>query len=88
VKPLYRILLFEVLVGGDILLLWRGFTSAPTIYIRLFTIFVAGAVTALFVQGPVIGAMPPNSTRPLMVVLGVVLMGTSVVWTLAIRGHV
>jgi hypothetical protein len=87
-KPLYKILTFQALVAGYCLLLVGNFGSAPFVYGRLLGMFIFGAVLALFVEGPPIGALPPNSTRPGMVVLGVLLMGASLVWTLAIRRHI
>jgi len=86
-KPLYKILVFEALIGGYLLLFFRNLIAAPFLFGRLVVMFGAGAFIAFFVQGPSLGNMPPNSTRSLMIGLGLLLMVTSVVWTLAIKGH-
>ena len=83
----YRALALEALVGGYVLLFFREIISEPFLYGRLLALFVVGTITALFVQGPQYGTIDPISTRPLMVVLGVIIMGASLVWTFAIRGH-
>jgi len=86
-KPLYKIVTFLGLLAG-FLGFAHDFAQAPMIYGRLLLIFVAGAVLALFVDGPYIGRIDPVSTRPAMVMLGVLLMAAGVVWMLAIRNHV
>ena len=94
-KLLYKILMLLALLTGYVLLVCyassvpfaRDFNSMPSVYARLFTMFLAGAVTALFVQGPQYGTIDPISSRPIWVILGVLLMGGSLLWTLAIRGH-
>jgi hypothetical protein len=87
-KPLYKILIFEALIGGYVLLFFRYLIADPITYGQPFVMFVASAFVAFFVQGPPLGVMPPTSNRGLMIALGVLVMVTSVVWTLAIRGHV
>jgi fumarate reductase subunit C len=86
-KPLYKLVAFQVVVLAYILLILRNFSSVPFVYARLFVIFLAGAVVAFFVQGPQYGTMQPISTRPVMVFLGAVLMGAGLLWTLSLRGH-
>ena len=56
------------------------------VYARLATIFIAGAICTVFVDGTTIGTLQPMFTRPVMIVIGVLLMGASVVWLLALRG--
>jgi hypothetical protein len=84
----YKILALQMLVAAYVLLFLRQFVSAPLIYGRLLAFFLAGAVAVLFVQGPRYGTIDPISTRPVMIVLGILLMGASLVWGFAIRGHI
>ena len=86
-KPLYKVVTLLGLLAG-FLCFAQDFSEAPLLYGRLLLIFVAGAVVALFVDGPSIGSIDPVSTRPVMVVLGVLLMAAGVVWMLAIKNHV
>ncbi len=86
-KPLYKILTFEALVVGYVLLAWDGIISAPFIYVRLLLMFLAGAINAVFVEGPTYGVIHPVSSRPVMIFVGVVLMGGSLLWSFALRGH-
>jgi uncharacterized membrane protein YbaN (DUF454 family) len=87
-KLLYRIVGFQVVVLGYILLFLPELRSSPFVYGRLSVIFLAGAVMAFFAQGQQYGTLQPVSTRPIMVVVGVLLMGAGLVWGLTIRGHV
>ena len=87
-KLAYRLLMLEVLVAGYVLLFFGEIMSAPGIYGRLVALFLGGTVMALFVQGPQFGTIHPVSTRPVMIALGVLLMGTSLLWGFAIRGHI
>lgn len=84
----YRALALEAMVGGYVLVFFREIISNPFIYGRLLALFAGGTIMALFVQGPQYGTIDPTATRPLMVALGVIMMGTSLVWTFAIRGHI
>ncbi len=86
-KPLYKILTFEALAVGYVLLAWDGIISAPLIYGRLLFMFLAGAISAVFVEGPNYGVIHPVSSRPVMVFVGVVLMGGSLLWSFALKGH-
>ncbi len=65
-KLLYKTLMLLALARGYVLLACGGSPvhSAPFVYARLFTMFLAGAVLALFVQGPEYGAIDPISSRP------------------------
>ena len=83
----YRALALEALVGGYVLVFFREIISEPFLYGRLLALFVWGTIMTLFVQGPQYGTIDPISTRPLIVVLGVLIMGASLVWAFAIRGH-
>ena len=83
----FKLLGFQALVIGYILLFFRQFASAPFVYGRLLVFFVIGAAVAFFTQGPQYGTIQPVSTRPLMIALGVVVMGASLVWGFAIRNH-
>ena len=87
-KLSYKLLTLPVLVAGYVLLFLGQFTSAPLIYGRLLAFFLGGAVLALFVQGPQYGTIDPVSTRPIMIGLGVVMMGASLAWAFAIRNHI
>ena len=84
----YKLLALQVLVAAYVLLFLRQFVSAPFIYGRLMVFFLAGAVLALFVQGPRYGTIDPISTRPVVITMGVLLMGAGLVWGFAIRGHI
>ena len=86
-KPLYKILLFEALIGGYILIFFRTLIADPFIHGYPFALFVFSAVVTFFVQGPPLGMLPPTSTRPLMVALGALGMVTSAVWAFAIKDH-
>ncbi len=85
-KPLYKIVAFQVVVLAYVLLILRSVSSAPFVYARLFVIFLAGAIVAFFVQGPQYGTLQPISTRPIMILLGVVVMGAGLLWTISLRG--
>ena len=69
-----------VLSCGDLMV-------APFVYTRLFAMYAFGAVMALYFKGDEIGILQPISTRPVFIIVGVLLMGASLVWTLAIKGH-
>ncbi len=84
---LYKSLIFAGLVIGDVVFVLPGLKSAPSIYSRLFTLFIVGAVFAVFIEGPKYGTMQPISTRPIMIALGILVMGGSVLWAMMIRGH-
>ena len=84
----YKLLTLQVLVAGYVLLFLGQLVSAPFLYGRLLALFLMGGIVALFVQGPQIGTIDPVSTRPLMVGLGIIVMGASLVWALAIRNHI
>jgi hypothetical protein len=86
-KPPYRFLALQALVLGYVLFFRAELISAPFLYGRLLLLFLAGTVVTLFVQGPQYGIIDPTSTRPLMVALGVVAMGASLLWSFVIRGH-
>jgi hypothetical protein len=83
----YKLLTLQVLVAACVLLFLGQFASAPLIYGRLLAFFLLGVVMALFVQGPQYGTIDPVSTRPIMIGLGVVMMGASLVWAFVIRNH-
>ncbi len=87
-KLVYRLLAFQILVAGYVLLFRQEFISAPFLYGRLLALFIFGAVIAFFVQGPQYGTIDPISTRTVMIVVGVVVMGVCVLWSLVIRGHI
>jgi hypothetical protein len=86
-KFAYRLLLLEALAVGYVVLFLHEITSAPFLYGRLLAMFVGGTAMALFMQGPQYGTIDPISTRPVWVGLGVVVMGASLLWTFALRGH-
>jgi hypothetical protein len=77
-----------VLVAAFVLLFLGQLASAPFVYGRLLALFFVGAVMAFFAQGPRYGTIDPVSTRPLVIGLGVVIMGASLVWAFAIRNHI
>jgi len=83
----YKLLALELLIAGYFFLFFDGITSEPFGYGRLLGVFVGGTVMAIFMQGPRYGTIDPISTRPIWVALGVVIMGTSVVWGFALKGH-
>ena len=84
----FRALALEALVGGYVLIFFKRIVAEPFAFARLLPLFVAGAVIALFVQGPQYGTIDPISTRPLMVVLGITLMGASLVLSFAVRSAI
>ena len=84
----YKLLAFQVLVAAYVLLFLRQLASAPFAYGRLLAFFLVGAVMAFFVQGPQYGTIDPVSTRPLVIGLGVLIMGASVGLAFAIRNHI
>ena len=86
-KLVYKLLALEILVAGYVFLFLREIISDPFLYGRLLALFLGGTVMALFAQGPQYGTIDPISTRSVMIALGVLVMGTSVVWAFAIRGH-
>jgi hypothetical protein len=85
--PMYR---FASLLGLVALYVvcCGDFTDAPRIYARLFLMCLFGAVTALYKQGDDLGTLHPISTRSVWIIVGVLLMGASILWTFVIRGHV
>ena len=85
-KPLYKVWILLVL-AASFLVFAPDFTDMPFVYARLLTMFLMGAVMTLFVQGPRYGTLDPISTRPVWMLLGVVLMGASLLWMLVLRGH-
>jgi hypothetical protein len=87
-KLAYRLLALQVLVAGYVLFFRREIISAPFLYGRLLALFIFGTVMALFIQGPQYGTTDPISTRPVMIALGVVVMGASVLWAFVIKGHI
>jgi hypothetical protein len=86
--PIYKLLLLEALIGGYVLLFLGPIVAAPLLYGRLLALYVAGTAVALFVQGPQYGTIDPISTRPLMVGLGVLLMGACLLWSFVLRSHI
>lgn len=84
----YKLLAFQALAVGYVLLFLGKFASAPFLYGRLLVFFLMGAGMAIFVQGPQYGTIQPISTRPVMIALGVVLMAASLLWGFAIRDHI
>jgi hypothetical protein len=84
--PLYRVAVLLALVALFVLCC-GDFTVAPFVYARLFTMYGFGAVMALFFKGDEIGTLQPISTRPVFIIVGILLMGASIVWTLAIKSH-
>ncbi len=84
----YKLLTFQVLVVAYVLLFLSQFASAPLIYGRLLAFFLVGAAFAVFVQGPQYGTIDPVSTRPIMIGLGVLMMGASLLWAFVIRNHI
>jgi hypothetical protein len=84
----YKLLTLQVLVAAYVLLFLGQFASAPFVYGRLLAFFLIGAFMALFAQGPQYGTIDPVSTRPIMIGLGAVMMGVSLVWAFAIRNHI
>ena len=84
--PTYRFAVLLALIG--IYLVCCGdLTVAPYFFARLFMLYLCGAVSALYIKGEAIGALPPNSTRPVWIVVGVLLMGASLMWLLVVKGH-
>ncbi len=83
----FKLLGFQALVVGYVLLFFSQIVSAPFGHVRLLVLFVIGAVMVFFTQGPQYGTIEPISTRPLMIALGVIVMAVSHVWGLAIRNH-
>ena len=89
VKPFHKILILLGLIGGyGYLLIACGFLAVPELFGRFFFMFLAGAVIALFGDGPSYGTMEPVSFRPICIIVGVMLMGAILVWTFAIKNHI
>jgi hypothetical protein len=84
----FKFLALELLALGYFLLFFHQFLSdACGIYVQLLGLYVWGTVMALFMQGPIYGTTHPVSTRPIWATLGAVIMGASVVWGFALKGH-
>lgn len=83
----YKLLALELLIVGYFILFFHQIVSEPFGYGRLLGLFVGGTVMAIFMQGPTYGTIHPVSTRLIWAALGVVIMGTSVVWGFALKGH-
>ncbi|MGO8929489.1 MAG: hypothetical protein ACLQU3_21705 [Limisphaerales bacterium] len=84
----YKLLALELLVLGYFLLFFHQIVSDLfSIYGQLLALFVGGTVMAIFMQGPSFGTIHPVSTRPLWAALGTMMMGASVVWGFALKGH-
>src|SRR6185295_10803457 len=76
VKPFHKVLILLGLIGGyGYVLIACGFLEVPTLFWRFFFMFVAGAVIALFGDGPSYGTMEPVSFRPICIIVGAMLMG-------------
>ena len=84
--PTYRLAVLLALIGIYILCC-GDLTVAPYVCLRLFIFYLCGAVSAFYIKGESIGALPPNSTRPVWIVVGVLLMGASPMWQLVLKGH-
>ena len=52
---------------------------------RLAVMYIVGAYCAIFAEGTTLGTMQPISTRPVMIIVGVMMMGASLMWLLALR---
>ena len=85
-KPLYKAAILLALTAS-FLVFAPDFADLPTVYARLLTMFVTGAVMTIYVQGPSYGTLDPISTRPVWVLIGVMLMGASLLWMLVLRGN-
>jgi hypothetical protein len=85
-KLLYKVAILFAL-AASFLVFAPDFVETPFVYARLFTMFLMGAVMTLFVEGPRYGTLAPISTRAVWVLLGVVIMGASMLWMLVLRGH-
>ena len=84
----YKFLSLELLALGYFLLFFRQIVSeAFGIYWQLLALFVGGTVMAIFMEGPTFGTVHPVSTRPVWAALGTMIMGASVVWGFALKGH-
>jgi hypothetical protein len=84
----YKFLALELLALGYFLLFFHQIVSDPVgIYGQLLALFVGGTVMAIFMEGPSYGTTHPVSTRPIWAALGGVIMGASVVWGFALKGH-
>jgi len=84
----YRLLALELLALGYSLLFFHQIFSDPFgIYGQLLALFVGGAAMAIFMEGPSYGTTHPVSTRPIWATLGGVIMGASVMWGFALKGH-
>ena len=84
----YKFLALELLALGYFLLFLRQIVSeAFSIYLQLLALFVGGTVMAIFMEGPSFGTIHPVSTRPIWAALGTVIMGASVTWGFALKGH-
>ena len=86
VTPLYRVAVLLGLVAIYVLCC-GDLTVAPRVFVRLFLVYLSGAVTALYYKGEQIGTLQPISMRPVFIVAGALLMAASLIWTLAIKGH-
>ena len=86
-KLAYRLVAFQALIAGYALLFFRQITLEPFVYGRLLALFLGGAVMAVLMQGESYGTIHPVSTRPIWLVLGIVVMGAILLWSFALRGH-
>ena len=55
---------------------------------RLMMMFGVGAYLTFFVEGPSWGTLERTSARPLVIVLGVLMMGGAAFWLWSVRGAV
>ena len=83
----YRLLVLAALTVGYVVLFLHEIITAPFLYGRLLAMFIGGTIMALFMQGPQYGTIDPISTRPVWIGLGVIIIGASLLWAFAIRGH-
>jgi hypothetical protein len=80
-----RVLAFIGLVAAFV---FFALSSPPGISSRLIAMFGVGAYLTFFVEGPSWGTLERISARPLVVVLGLLMMGGAAFWLWSIRGLV
>jgi len=80
-----RVLAFAGLVVAFV---FFALSLPPRMGSRLMVMFGAGAYLAFFVEGPSWGTLERTSARPLVVVLGVLMMGGAAFWLWSVRSAV
>ena len=88
VRRLMIILKFALVLLLPFLFILLGIRlDAPSYLIaRLLPLFIAGTVFLIFVKGPTYGTIDPISTRPLMVLLGFLMMVVPTLFVFLLKG--